>query len=294
MGAAWDYGSTIYPNCTGDIVSSGGGAGSWADGVDYDGLFLTAVPNTELYIDRGWPMRNLFPLDQTVTLRAIDAAVSLPNLAATLGSLTAIVGFTAISATLMDVTALPSAFTAQPTPLLVGASLPSIIAVPGSIPIRVGNIIVQVDLQPITAAPSLASRLAPLILVVTPMDPVGEIPYVPPPLPYTVIPITPILTGVYATSRTWGGQIIARPDPDNLRTDLLEIYAYGFNILGVDYMAGEAHVWVVGDFALADRWTNNFDTHRRDTPGWFYLLPAGELVTLSLVKRWTPRRQFLF
>lgn len=102
------------------------------------------------------------------------------------------------------------------------------------------------------------------------------------------------MTGVYATSRTWGGQIIARPDPDNLRTDLLEIYDYGFNILGVDYMAGEAHVWVVGDFALADRWTNNFDVHRRDTPGWFFPLPIGELVTLSLVRKWTPYRQLLF
>jgi len=117
-------------------------------------------------------------------------------------------------------------------------------------------------------------------------------PVIPP--PFTVIPITPVLTGVYSTARTWGGKLIARPDSSDLRTDLLELVGYGFNIMGLEQRANETHIWVVGDFALADRWTNNFDTHRNTLPGWFFPLPIGELVTLSMVQEWTPYKRLLF
>jgi len=113
----------------------------------------------------------------------------------------------------------------------------------------------------------------------------------PPPLP---IPITPVLTGVYSTARTYGGKLIARAGEDNLQNDLQQLVDYGFIILGLDKRASETHVWVVGDFALADRWTNNFDTHRNTLPGWFFPLPIGREVTLSLVQQWTSKKQYLF
>jgi hypothetical protein len=282
MPAAGDIGSMLY----------------WLDGLPETGLpnsnDQTVDPGTMQFWLDGLPFPFLHTLPLIATLDTLNVSVLLPNLISVPAGIQSTVGFAPVTATLMDLCAVLTSYTSIPDPLVVTALLSGPAVVAGTIPTRAGFIDVQLTLPSLSTILTMTAVMDTVTVVLVPRDPTGIVPTVVPPSPYVVIPVTPVLYGVYATVRTWGGKIICRPDPDNLREDMLTIYDYGFTILGVDYKAGEADVWVVGDFTLADRWTNNFDVHRRDTPGWFYALPVGELVSLPLVRKWSPRRQFLY
>ena len=95
---------------------------------------------------------------------------------------------------------------------------------------------------------------------------------------------------------TWGGRIIVRPDGLSFALDRAEVLAAGFTVLGTDYSAGEAVLWVYSSFLPMDNWINDYDRKNR-LPGQFIPLGyshQGEEITLVLIKQWVSDGQIAF
>ena len=91
---------------------------------------------------------------------------------------------------------------------------------------------------------------------------------------------------------TYGGLFKARTGR-GLDLDRDIITGLGFTILAEEPRAGETHVFVHCGIDTLNAIVADYDL-KISLPGWFFPLPVGEELTLTLVKDWTARANLFF
>jgi len=93
---------------------------------------------------------------------------------------------------------------------------------------------------------------------------------------------------------TFGGLFQAAPKTTfQFDTDRETIIGLGFTIIDEESRSGQTEVFVTGPSSAVDLATNDFNL-KCQLPGWFFLIPEGTDITVSVLKRWAARSQLLF
>ena len=91
---------------------------------------------------------------------------------------------------------------------------------------------------------------------------------------------------------TYGGVFQARTSR-GLDEDVVRIQELGFVVLATERQAGQTKVIVHGPSTAVDKHINDFEL-KKTLPGKFILLPKGEELDASLVRRWTDSDRVIF
>lgn len=99
-------------------------------------------------------------------------------------------------------------------------------------------------------------------------------------------PTVPMDPGEVTTDDQWGALFHMRPGPEGSAADRADIQARGFTILEESAFSGHVEVYGYGNTAAVVSVLDDTDFKLR-VPSHFFKLPAGETLTLALIKQWT-------